>query len=156
MARTIFQLDTDELNVLERITADEIYDKVNECINNVYDSGDSRKVSINLLISEFPKGSVEYNEEDESILFKREEIQAGYFKGKYEKFKNYAANITYDEFSGKHKTYSTLYELEETITSNNGYYIYNGWEPIPLDEFVRELKYPEVRYYVGGIFDYRF
>ena len=74
-----------------------------------------------------------------------------YFKDKYNKFLEYAKDITLDEFSSDGML---IYKIESTFESKYEFYVYYEDMYYTLDSFIREHANSHTKYYIKSIADY--
>lgn len=132
---------------------------VADYIMNVKDNGvkNEPEFSIKRLVDylEYYLGDLfKFDSKDNSFIF-AEGFKQKFFKNIFEKLKDIINNMTLEEFSGCKCEDYPLDNVERLINDEYGYYIYTD-EYNTLDEFIRFIAEPGVKYTIGDIVDYHY
>lgn len=121
---------------------------VNSIADYVTESSD-RKDDIKWLLDTIESYGIEYNEQEEYIVFKKGFID-NYFKERYNIFKEEVENLTLKNFID----FFQACKLKSLIMEECTFYIScSSIGFVSIDTFVRTLK-EDVKYYIGGTLDY--
>lgn len=121
---------------------------VNSIADYVMESSD-RKDDIKWLLDTIESYGIEYNEQEEYIVFKKGFID-NYFKERYNIFKEEVENLTLKNFID----FFQACKLKSLIMEECTFYIScSSIGFVSIDTFVRTLE-EGVKYYIGGTLDY--
>ena len=121
---------------------------INSIADYVTESKD-RKDDLKWLLDTIESYGIEFNEQEEYIIFKKGFIE-NYFKERYNMFKEEVENLTLKNFID----FFQVCKLKSLIMEECTFYIScSSIGFVSIDTFVRALE-EDVKYYIGGTLDY--
>lgn len=149
----IFQLEEKPLRFEEDFACEEDFydDFVGRIADYVSDDID-KNTEIFYFIDELKKYGIDYNYEEQSIVF-LEGFKEKYFEKRFEGLKEMVRNISLKEFI---EDTVKVWKIENLINKKYDIYIYHGEIWMTMDDFIREYMEENKKYYIGTVLDYHF
>ena len=152
MHSRVFEITKTKIDEWDRMTESDLYESSNFVgpIADYLSDNNDRNDDINWLLRYIGPHEIEYDEEENSIIFS-DNFAVNYFENRFKKFKDSAEKITLKEFS---EGFHSVYKIQQYLEEIYGFYVFDFDEGVrTFDSFIREVQ-PGVKYYIGGTVDY--